>query len=173
MNAPATARDAFWQFSLEIYSRPQVADLCLGLQDEHGFDVNIVLLCLWLARDEGRILGLADIRLLRAGAAHLNENLVLPIRQARRWARTMIDPAADPRIKAERQEFYSALKAIELRAEHLVQMTLPDCIVGAGGTGACPPSLAAQASLENYRQAIAAPDASAAILAQLAVIALA
>ena len=50
------AADEFWQFSLEVYARPQVADLCLVLQDEHGFDVNILLLCLWLAQGEGRAL---------------------------------------------------------------------------------------------------------------------
>ena len=38
-----TAASAFWQFSLDVYARPQVAELCLALQDEHNFDVNAVL----------------------------------------------------------------------------------------------------------------------------------
>ncbi|MBA4355613.1 MAG: TIGR02444 family protein [Novosphingobium sp.] len=171
MNMPATAADAFWRFSLEVYSRPQVAELCLALQDEHGFDVNLLLLCLWRAQEQGLTLSQVEIRALRAGAADLNENLVGPIRQARRWARSRIDDAPDPQAKAERCEFYANLKQIELRGERFVQVALLGCLrrQGAGGGAA---DVAARASLEGYRQVLAAPESTAAILAQLTVRAL-
>ncbi len=38
----------FWVFSLEVYQAPYVEDGLLLLQDRHGFDVNIILLCCWL-----------------------------------------------------------------------------------------------------------------------------
>ena len=82
------AADEFWQFSLEVYARPQVADLCLVLQDEHGFDVNILLLCLWLAQGEGRALSQFEIGDLLGGVAALNENMVWLVRDARRWAKS-------------------------------------------------------------------------------------
>lgn len=173
MKKPTPAADAFWQFSLGVYSRPQVADLCLGLQDEYGFDVNIVLLCLWLAQVEGRTVGQTEILALRAGVADLNENLVWPIREARRKARTMTDAAPDPKAHAERREIYAGLKAIELRGERLVQEALLECLGGDVTGSADPAEVAARASLENYRTAIAVPDAAAAILAQLTIRALA
>ena len=44
----AEAAASFWAFSLEFYARPGVAEACLALQDRHGLDVNILLLCCWL-----------------------------------------------------------------------------------------------------------------------------
>ena len=37
----------FWDFSLEIYAKPGVAQACLALQDECGADVNLLLFCCW------------------------------------------------------------------------------------------------------------------------------
>ncbi len=38
----------FWQYSLEVYAKPEVAELCLSLQDEFGLDVNVLLFCGYL-----------------------------------------------------------------------------------------------------------------------------
>ncbi|MDD2795022.1 TIGR02444 family protein [Acidocella sp.] len=174
MNRPTSSADAaaFWQFSLMVYSRPQVAACCLGLQDEYGFDVNIVLLCLWLAQTRGRTVGRTEIEALRAGVADLNENLVRPIRLARRKARSIIETAPDPQAGAERRELYAALKAIELRGERLIQAALIECLGGGDTDGGTEAQAAARASLETYRKSIGAPDAAAAILAQLTIRAL-
>ncbi|MFP2768559.1 TIGR02444 family protein [Oceanisphaera sp. KMM 10153] len=40
--------DQFWQFSEQHYPRPGVAQACLQLQDEHGANVNLLLLLLLL-----------------------------------------------------------------------------------------------------------------------------
>ena len=45
--------DAFWSFSLSFYDEPGAADALLALQDEHQFNINLLLLLLYLAR-EGR-----------------------------------------------------------------------------------------------------------------------
>ena len=38
----------FWHFSLERYARAGVKDACLKLQDEYGFNVNLLLLACYL-----------------------------------------------------------------------------------------------------------------------------
>ncbi|MCC4265469.1 TIGR02444 family protein [Oceanimonas baumannii] len=40
--------DTLWQFSEQHYGRPGVAAACLSLQDEHGANVNLLLLLLLL-----------------------------------------------------------------------------------------------------------------------------
>ena len=40
---------AFWEFSLAFYAPEPVGAACLSLQDRRGADVNILLLCCWLA----------------------------------------------------------------------------------------------------------------------------
>ncbi len=60
--------EQLWQFSEQHYARPGVAQACLQLQDEHGANVNLLLLLLML---EERGLG--------ADSAHF-----LPLLQARR-----------------------------------------------------------------------------------------
>lgn len=46
MNLPDA--EQFWQFSEQHYARPGVAQACLQLQDEHGANVNLLLLLLML-----------------------------------------------------------------------------------------------------------------------------
>ena len=42
-----TANGDLWEFSLTLYAEPGVAASCLSLQNQHGFDVNLVLFCIW------------------------------------------------------------------------------------------------------------------------------
>jgi len=167
------AADEFWQFSLEAYARPQVADLCLVLQDEHGFDVNILLLCLWLAQGEGRALSQFEIGDLLGGVAALNENMVWPVRGARRWAKSWLQRAPDPQAAAARDMLYASLKAVELQLERQCQTELVGCLAGDGQQQGLPPQSAARLSLEAYRAAIAASEVdTSTLLTQLAVKAL-
>ena len=39
----------FWEYSVQQYARPGVADTCLVLQDEHTLDVNMLLYAAWLS----------------------------------------------------------------------------------------------------------------------------
>jgi uncharacterized protein (TIGR02444 family) len=44
--------EQLWQFSEQHYTRPGVAQACLQLQDEHGANVNLLLLLLMLEERE-------------------------------------------------------------------------------------------------------------------------
>ena len=50
-----------WDFSLEVYGRPKVAETCLRLQDEFGVDVPVLLFAAWLAAEHSATLGRADV----------------------------------------------------------------------------------------------------------------
>ncbi|KTD02037.1 TIGR02444 family protein [Legionella feeleii] len=39
----------FWQFSLQVYRDEQVKEACLAFQQQEGLNVNLLLLCCWLA----------------------------------------------------------------------------------------------------------------------------
>ena len=49
------ADSRFWQFSLDFYARPGVADACLELQDRAGVDVNVLFFVLYLAAQEREV----------------------------------------------------------------------------------------------------------------------
>lgn len=170
------AADEFWQFSLEVYAKPQVAELCLALQDEHGFDVNILLLCLWLAQGRGMALSQSEIGNLLGGVAALNENMIWPVRGARRWAKLWLQRAPDLQAVAAREKLYTSLKATELQMERQIQIELVRCLAYDGQQHGQPLDLSAQSaarlSLEAYRAAIAAPEGTSALLTRLALKAL-
>ena len=50
-----TANGDLWEFSLKLYSEPGVAASCLSLQNQHGFDVNLVLFCIWYGFRHGEL----------------------------------------------------------------------------------------------------------------------
>ena len=51
----STASGDLWEFSLKLYAEPGVAASCLSLQDQHGFDVNLVLFCIWYGCRHGEL----------------------------------------------------------------------------------------------------------------------
>ena len=103
----ATA-DEFWAFSLELYARPGVAEACLRLQDAHGLDVNLLLLCCWLAR-RGCRLSAADLAAAEAHAAPFRARILDPLRATRRALKTM--PIAGAAA------LYAQVKQVEIAAE--------------------------------------------------------
>lgn len=44
---------SFWNFSLALYGRSESSGHCLALQNDHGFDVNLVLFCIWVGQNWG------------------------------------------------------------------------------------------------------------------------
>jgi uncharacterized protein (TIGR02444 family) len=78
--------DELWQFSEQHYARPGVAAACLALQDEHGANVNLLLLLLLLEElglttEPGHFLPLLEAR----------RGLFEHWRQLRRWLKTRLD----------------------------------------------------------------------------------
>lgn len=60
---------SLWDFALDKYRDPHVAQLCIRLQDEHGASVCELLWAAWLASNQRQVAPtpLADFRILRGG----------------------------------------------------------------------------------------------------------
>jgi len=114
----APEESPFWLFSGTVYARPGVAEACLELQDRHGLDVNVLLFCAW-AGAQGRVLDGGDIGLLRSASRPWHDNVVGPLRAARRWLKQQT-AVPDDLGEAFREE----VKALELQAEMLEQLVL-------------------------------------------------
>jgi len=119
----------FWQFSGSVYARRGVAEACLSLQERHRLDVNLLLFCAW-AGSNGRRLDGGDIGLLRSTARPWHEQVVLPLRSARRWLKQQ---TAVPEDIGE--AFREEVKALELQAEMLEQLMLYQELEVATGEG--------------------------------------
>jgi len=108
----------FWRFSGTVYARRGVAEACLSLQERHRLDVNLLLFCAW-AGSNGRRLDGGDLGLLRSAARPWHDNVVAPLRAARRWLKQQ---TAVPEELGE--AFREQVKALELEAEMLEQLML-------------------------------------------------
>lgn len=156
-NWPASA---FWGFSLGLYGRPGVEAACLTLQDEHGLDVNLVLLAAWTACT-GRRLAPPLARRLRVVGDDHQARIMQPMRQVRRALKDQDLDAVLAPIAAERRR---ALLALELDLERLEQLQLEQIAAAAEAA----PGLAA-ASLFSANLGALYPERPlpAAILSQL------
>lgn len=114
---------AFWDFSLRVYAQPQVAAACLGLQERHGLDVNLLLLGCWLGAHGPGHLGEVTWRDLCAQVAVWQAQVVAPLRQVRRRLKDMLPAGAshttDPLASLRR-----AVADCELDSECLEQLML-------------------------------------------------
>ena len=111
----------FWEFSLQVYRAPKVADTCLGLQNGYGLDVNLLLFCCWY----GKFYGILPTGLLENAYEHSiswRGNVVQPLRNARSWMKTA--PAATPLTSPEFEALRQQIKSIELTAEKMQQQAL-------------------------------------------------
>ena len=121
----------FWDWSLEVYARPGVAEACLDLQDAHGQSVPVLLWAAW-AGIEGRALGddalVEGIALARGWEAMA----VGPLRRIRRALRPSMPGIADPAREALRLQ----VKAAELDAERALMEALEALTPSGGGSSA-------------------------------------
>ena len=108
----------FWQFSGSVYARRGVAEACLALQERHRLDVNLLLFCAW-AGSNGRRLDGGDLGLLRSAARPWHDQVVAPLRAARRWLKQQ---TSVPESLGE--AFREEVKGLELQAEMLEQLML-------------------------------------------------
>ena len=148
--AAAALGSEFWRFSLSFYRRPGVAERCLRLQDEGGWDVNLALFCLWTGFTRGAP---AEAAMTEAAALSVawRRAAVEPIRAVRRRLKAGL--AAPGAERLEIAAFREAVKRVELAAEERQQRALAplaDRCEGPRGRG---PALAA---LESCRAALGA-----------------
>ena len=154
MKGIAVDAACFWAYSLRTYASPGVADACISLQDDHGCDVNVLLLCLWLAQMGQFVLEGKHIEVAQRSTAAVSEHYVQPVRSVRRWFKVWSEDAitAAPHAAA-----YAALKEAELHGERLVQSRLLavldlDDLARAGSAEA-----AAGLSFDNYCRTLCEP----------------
>lgn len=162
---PERRESPFWRFSLSLYARPGVPPACLVLQDGSAVDVNVLLFLLWLAR-EGRVVEGADVAAILGTVAPWKQDVVVPLRTARRTLKEPPAAFATPAAEALR----SRVKAVELEAERLQQEALHAMHRGAGEADGADLAVRARQNLAAYAVAlgVAFPDASVnAILAAL------
>ncbi len=119
-------RHDFWDFSIRIYARPEVAQACLELQERHGLDVNVVLFCLWLgASGRGPLVG-PELDQVLSAVADWHGRAVRHLRALRKWLKG--DLGAVPRELGDR--FRKAVAGLEIDAEHIEQLVLAGVLAG-------------------------------------------
>ena len=122
----STASGDLWVFSLKLYAEPGVAASCLSLQNQHGFDVNLVLFCLWYGFRHG-VLTEDLLKTALDTADRWRETVVQPLRSLRtRLKRDLVESAyaSSPEISALREK----IKTAELDAERIQQQELEKLI---------------------------------------------
>jgi uncharacterized protein (TIGR02444 family) len=107
------APHALWRYAVAAYARPEVREACLALQDRHGADVNLLLLCAWRAAVGAPALGTEDLAACAAAVEPWRRGAVERLRGVRR----RLEAAAVPALRAE-------VLAAELDAEYVEQALL-------------------------------------------------
>ena len=116
------SKGALARWSEQVYAREGVAPTLLALQDESGEDVLLLLLAAWL-QQQGRTLSTDVWQQVHGQQACWREELMLPLRQARRAL------AQQTALQAQ----YQRLKAIEIEVELQRLQVLEDSL----GQGDC------------------------------------
>jgi uncharacterized protein (TIGR02444 family) len=112
----------FWNFSLAVYGASAVQDECLHLQDQFGLDVNLILLCAFLGAVHGVALTPQDIAAARQEVGPWHEDIVKPLRAARRRLKTI--ELKDAEAAKAAMQLRTQVKAAELESERIEQTIL-------------------------------------------------
>lgn len=119
---------AFWDWGLTAYRAPGVSEACLGLQDEAGQNVPLLLWAAWTAAI-GRSLDADTIEAACDAARAWESVAVVPLRTLRRTLKKPIPDIGDAGREALRQD----VKAVELAAERHLMADLEALIDSATG----------------------------------------
>lgn len=109
-----------WDFAVDLYGAPGVAEACLTLQDRHGCDVNLILFAAFMGAERLERLSPADMAEANATVQSWRTEIVQPLRALRRRLKTGPPPA--PREFTD--ELRSRIKAAELEAERIELLQL-------------------------------------------------
>ena len=144
------AGEAFWRFSLALYTRPGVAPALIALQDRAGRDVNLILFALWAGAARGIRLASADLAAAEAAILDLRRRVVEPLRRLRRQLKDDPDPGL--------HELCPRVLMLELAAERRVQQRLAASLPSTAGRTQADRFAGAEANLTRY---LGAEDRSA------------
>ncbi|MER2537362.1 MAG: TIGR02444 family protein [Rhizobiaceae bacterium] len=109
----------FWEFSLRLYGLPGIAPACLHMQDRLGIDVNLVLFFVWWGATGRNDLEAQDFETIVARATRWQEDVVRPVRNARRAAKAGAPQLSDDEARRVYREVLSTELLLE-RAEQLI-----------------------------------------------------
>lgn len=98
-----TAKNPFWQYSLQLYARDGVEALCLRLQEQCGVNVNILLWACWLAQ-QGRPLSDAHLQHAITLIAPYQCDYIEPLRKMRNVLKSSMQQALREKILAAELE---------------------------------------------------------------------
>jgi uncharacterized protein (TIGR02444 family) len=118
-----SAEQGFWAFSLKIYAAAGVADECLRLQNRHGVDVNLLLLCAYLGAVPGVVLTDRDIADARDTVAAWHTGVVKELRAVRQTLKPML-MQKDAALSGEIAALRTRVKEMELESERLEHLLL-------------------------------------------------
>ena len=155
----------FWDYAVKLYRRRGVEPACLELQARHGLDVNLVLLCCWLA-SRGIAADKPTLDRITAAAARWHSGFVLSLRAIRRRLKAGLARPRPGSIPARWPELTSGLRErvlrLEIDGERMEQLLLAALVSDLAST-ATPGVALASANLRCYwpfsaldRQALAA-----------------
>ncbi len=153
----------FWTFSLQTYAKPNVASICLELQDRFGVDVNLLLYMLWAA-SRGRRLHVREIADIAGYVQSWQQHVVTPLRIARRHLKS---PPAGWSF-AETDQLRQRVKAEELEAERLQQNAMANFLSVDKAGEADMVETAAKSNLMGYASLLALtfPECHVSVLTQ-------
>ncbi|MCO7224703.1 TIGR02444 family protein [Pleionea sp. CnH1-48] len=114
-------KQEFWQFSFDFYQSGQVQESCLVLQEEYGFNVNLILFIVWVSQKNPQLIKPEQIALL-VEAIEEADGWVSEFRQYRRELWRRISQASENNA----QDIKQALLDAELTLEARVQQELID-----------------------------------------------
>jgi len=118
-----SAEQGFWAFSLRIYAVAGVPDECLNLQNRHGVDVNLLLLCAYLGAVQGAVLTDRDIAEANDTAAAWHTGVVEGLRAVRQTLKPML-MQKDGTLSEEIAALRTSVKETELESERLEHLLL-------------------------------------------------
>lgn len=119
MNLDYQASQRFWDFSVALYSAESVASACVALQDRHGVDVNMLLLCIWRGLCDPKPLGQADMGALIAASDLWMDKIIRPLRVVRRQLKSKM-----PNQTPVSGQLYAKALELELACERAEQRQL-------------------------------------------------
>lgn len=108
-------KSEFWDFSLNVYHRPEVSKLCLDLQDNYGADVNMLLFACWLGHTGRGTVTVSAWRAMILRLTKWREKVIKPLRSVRHMLQ---DEHLAP-LSMKEQVFNC-----EIDAEHIEQLIL-------------------------------------------------
>ena len=109
-----TGSHPFWDYSLRLYARPGIAEICLRLQDRLGADVTLLMFGLWVAAGGGGALSVADWGRAIGSTQAWRDEVVRPLRAIRK----NMKGGAWPGVAAAGAEaLRTRIKTLELEAE--------------------------------------------------------